>query len=125
MILLAIFHSVTEAHLVCAYLRSRGFRPFLADENTLNVNPFYTMALGGARVLISKQEKVAADHALKEYAQFSYAEVESSRCPGCFSENILPEPAYPKEFYTLFRCFDCDQIWDDRHLKNINPGHIE
>jgi hypothetical protein len=125
MILLAVFHSITEALLACAYLRSRGLSPFLADENLLNINPFYAVALGGIRVLINPYEKAAADLALNDFVRFSSSGDDISVCPVCFSDNVLPEPSEPKDFYVLFRCFDCDHIWDDRHLKNINPGHIE
>lgn len=125
MVLLAVFYSVTEAQVACAYLRSRGFAPFLADENTLNANPFYTLAIGGVRVLIREQEKCAADCALQEFSRLSDSVEEPYRCPICLSDKVLPEPERPKEVYAHFRCFDCDHSWDDRHLKNINPGHIE
>ncbi len=125
MIVLAVFYSITEAQMACAYLRSRGFAPFLADENILNVNPFYTLAIGGARVFIREHEKCAADRALQEFARLSDSIEDSSICPICLSNKVLPEPERPKEVYAHFRCFDCDHSWDNRHLKNINPGHIE
>ena len=125
MTLLAVFNSLNEAHLACAYLRSLGFSPYIPDENTLSVNPFYNQALGGVRMLIHEAEKEVAADALDEYSGLHLSSEAFSLCPSCNSNNILKDPITAKEYFAHFRCFDCDYVWDDRCLKNINPGHIE
>ncbi len=122
---LATFFSITEAQVALAYLRSRGISAFLADEHILSVNPFYNLAVGGIKIQVSEGEREAAEAVYKEFLAGTGEAVSSACCPVCFSENTLEVPPKTKEYYSLFRCFDCDHEWDDRNLKNLNPGHIE
>jgi hypothetical protein len=122
---LATFFSVTEAQLVLAYLRSRGISAFLADEHILSVNPFYNLAVGGIKIQVYESERNAAEEAYEGFLSGTEEASASGFCPECRSENILEVPPRIQEYYRLYRCFDCDHEWDDRNLKNLNPGHIE
>lgn len=123
---IAVFMQVTEALLVKAFLESRQIPAFLADEHILSVQPFYAPAIGGIKLNVHPRHEAEARRLYAQYEAGTLAHVhEIPPCPACASDNVLPLPPAPQLYYNEYRCFDCDHRWDDRHLHNLNPGHIE
>ena len=124
---IATFHLVWEAGLVKAFLESHRVPCFLADENIVSVNPFYASAVGSIKLNVHPDHEELARRLYREYLDGSHGRqpVEVPDCPACHSDAVLPQPGSPGVYYTEYRCFDCDHRWDDRALRNLNPGHIE
>ena len=131
-----------EAYMVQAYLESQGIRTTLKDEFTVQVNNFYSNAIGGVKVMVKEDDFNDAMKLLQEGGYLnpeekSEAEVEiintttnKSQCPFCHSGNIgkkrdpnilmLVLALLLGIIFPLFRktyvCFDCNKEW--KYVKN-------
>ncbi len=82
------------AHLDLAKLNDEGIECFLKDENTVSVNPVWSNAVGGIKLLIHKSdlEKVNSVLGANEYSNLQNAfdeQVESQLiCPNCGSAEV-------------------------------------
>lgn len=123
----ATFYQVLDAQLAKAFLESRNIPCFLADEHILSVQPFYASAVGGVKLNVHPQHLGEAQRLYAEFVAGTHEHVhtEVPDCPQCGSDSVLALPPHPTVYYREFRCFDCDHEWNDRHLHNLNPGHVE
>jgi len=48
----AVFSNYVEAHIILGKLESENIRAWLKDENTITVNPLWTQALGGIKLMV-------------------------------------------------------------------------
>ena len=107
-------------------LESMGIDCFVRDELTVQVNNFYSNALGGIKLQVKESDFDDAREILKEQfdlkADYSESKV---KCPNCGSGNIegkglngkislvilmitgLPIPI----FKSKLKCFDCDGVF--------------
>jgi len=129
-----------EAHLAKGYLESNGIETFIKDEFTVQVNNFYSNAVGGVKLLTKKSD---FDKSIQLLKDVDYIKNENSKnnfkvdiqkldettnkaiCPYCKSENIgrnknfniLAVPIYfvlgsVFPIYKLsYQCFDCEKVW--------------
>ncbi len=120
----------TEAYPLMARLEEEGIESFLADENTVSVQPFLSNAVGGVKVNIKEIDSKKALLILKELNRDNKKEEKKledkwnkdferveAYCPECESANIYQEklPLY-KTILTAFQakqnyCADCGHIW--------------
>lgn len=91
-----------EAHMVKTYLESEGIDTEIRDEMTINVNPFYSNAIGGVKLLVKKEDYCRGIETLKKGGyvkepgivvkniEILYIEkgFNEKNCPFCKSENI-------------------------------------
>ena len=137
----------TEAHVVKGYLESNGIDVFLKDEMTVQVNNFYSNAIGGVKLQVREPDYEQGIQLLREggYLKDKSANtneevkiVEFARiadqkvCPFCGSDNFgkskkLSWPIIPLYlilnimfpiYKPTFKCFDCSEEWK---LKKISP----
>jgi hypothetical protein len=66
MMTIASFSKPEEAHLLRMRLEDAGIPAYLRDENTIQVDWFYSNALGGVRVEIAEEDLDAAKAVLAE-----------------------------------------------------------
>jgi hypothetical protein len=125
-----------EAHLAKCLLESFGINVIIEDEYTVQVNNFYSNAVGGVKLLVEETQVENALSILKEgeYIKPQYQKPKikfekfsseyKEKCPYCESTNIikkknwnyakfivmlfgLPTPFCKKKYF----CFDCDNDW--------------
>lgn len=126
-----------EAHIAQGFLESEGVDSILTDELTVQVQNFYSNAIGGVKLQVKQEDIEKASSILKNggYTGLeSWKEAETvveikstdkNRCPFCQSENIgkskkvdyLTIAVYfvLGAFFPIFRlnytCFDCGKVW--------------
>jgi hypothetical protein len=134
----ATFNFPYEADTASLFLESNGMACHLKDDNMVQVNPWYSNALGGVKLMVNTEDRDKAVGLLQlggylnEKAQRNIPneevvkwERERTKCPFCESTDIgkskqLSILAIP--FYFLisfflpiyrgaFRCFDCGKHW--------------
>lgn len=126
-----------EAHLAKAFLESSGIDVIIKDEFTVQVNNFYSNAIGGVKLFV-ESDKV--DEALLLLQDGGYIEINKTDekeqievfskeyeklCPYCQSTNIVkkstagyifilsilflgfPFPFLQRKYY----CYDCSKEW--------------
>jgi len=74
-----------DAHLLMAKLESEDIECWLQDENTVTVNPIWTNAVGGIKLLVTKQDFGCAYEIFREVENNRKQSVE---CPKCKGHNI-------------------------------------
>jgi DNA-directed RNA polymerase subunit RPC12/RpoP len=84
---IATFTYPLEARLSQAKLESEGIPSFVADENIVSANQFYSLAVGGVRLQVKESD---AENALRilgmaQEVQSDLIEDSEERCPGCHS----------------------------------------
>ncbi|MCK9305245.1 MAG: DUF2007 domain-containing protein [Bacteroidales bacterium] len=129
-----------EAHMAKGYLESEGIETLIQDEMTVQVNNFYSNAIGGVKILIRDKDYEEAlkilkkggyiieqnkEEGLKIETYNIKSESEKYKCPYCGSENI--ERAKRPNFLAVigvliintffpfyqryYHCFDCKKEW--------------
>ena len=127
----------SEAHMVQGYLASEGIESVLKDELITQVQPFYSNAVGGVKVLVREEDEAAALQVLEKGGYLHPEKLEKvevvfrtsatnvRQCPFCQSENIgkkkLPDVlmllvsvvfgAIFPVFKRVNKCFDCGKEW--------------
>lgn len=98
-----IFSSPIEANIVKGRLEAAGIHCFLADENTLTLNPLYSQALGGVKLHIMEDDLEKADSLLSQDVQLEVEDVPEGTmvCPVCGSSNVGFGGATRKRFGIL------------------------
>jgi Putative prokaryotic signal transducing protein len=136
---IARFRDVPVASMVKGALESAGIQCFLADDQMINTNWFYSNALGGVKILVSPADFDAAKEVLEQPIpeRIAFAEgeeYEQPKCPKCGSlnvsfQNIDEATAFGSAWigiplpYTLDRweCKDCEAIWKDDDEADAHP----
>lgn len=126
-----------DAHIAQGFLESEGVESILKDELTVQVQNFYSNAIGGVKLQVKPKDIEKATSILKNGG---YTGIESwkatetvvvmestnkKQCPFCQSDNIgkskkvdyLTIGVYLVlgTFFPIFRlnysCFDCGKVW--------------
>ncbi|NLT02614.1 MAG: DUF2007 domain-containing protein [Bacteroidales bacterium] len=134
----------TEAHMVQGYLASEGIESVLKDENITQIQPFYSNAVGGVKLLVREEDVEVALQVLEkggylhpekvEKVEVVYRtkETDEKHCPFCQSENVgkkkVPDVlmllvsvvfgAIFPVFRRVNKCFDCGKEWVYRKKPN-------
>lgn len=128
-----------EAHLAKAFLESEGVDSEIRDELTVQVNNFYSNAVGGVKLVVREEDydrgvevlikgdylnNIAKPAPVIEYVLVEN-DFDATCCPFCKSENISikKEPniwtvvvllvasiAFPI-FKRSYKCYDCEKQW--------------
>jgi hypothetical protein len=59
-VIVARYLDATDAHVVCSCLQAAGLDAMLGDANLVQTNALWSIALGGARVLVPQAQVDAA-----------------------------------------------------------------
>jgi len=74
-----------EAHILLGRFQDAGLTCWLKDENVVTVNPLWTDATGGIKLMVAENQ---LEEATNLYAQYSAEKKEAFTCPSCNSGNI-------------------------------------
>jgi hypothetical protein len=84
-VILQSFNNYMDAHLLLARLESEGIDCWLKDENTVTINPIWTNAVGGIKLMVKSEDFSRASEIFKETEALRKGSVE---CPNCKGHNI-------------------------------------
>ena len=104
-----------DAHLLMAKLESEDIECWLQDENTVTINPILTNAVGGIKLLVTKQDLGRAYQIFKEIENNRKQSVECPKCKGHNVELVSTPRKAANWFSAIFNlgvekvnhCFDC------------------
>ena len=87
------YRDLAEAYVGRSLLESAGIPAWIADENLVRMDWFYSNLVGGMRLQVDERDEVAAREILEERAPetITYGEEEvyvQSTCPKCGSDEI-------------------------------------
>ncbi|MBM3416055.1 MAG: DUF2007 domain-containing protein [Bacteroidetes bacterium] len=83
-VLLKSYPNYVEAHIAKGVLEEAGIGSWLKDENTVTIDPILTNAVGGIKLMVSKDEAQKALDILNTLRREQKAAV---TCPKCGSHN--------------------------------------
>lgn len=83
--LLQSFTNYIDAHIIAGRLEESGIHCWLKDENTVTVNPLWTNALGGIKLMVAEDQLEEAKKLLSDYDAERRA---AMKCPVCGSSKI-------------------------------------
>jgi hypothetical protein len=89
LVTIATFIYPHEAAILKSRLESEGISCFMKDENTLQVQPFYTNAIGGAKVQVKDDDVIRANKIVEEY----YANMKNANPPEITEEEYMHDDA--------------------------------
>ncbi len=138
-VLIRRYRDLPEAAVAQSILESAGIESFLADENLVRLDWFYSNLIGGIKLLVHQDDAQSANALLDEAGPEKFAvegvgEYELPRCPACGSPDTsldglnkpvtfgamiltnLPIPITRKGW----KCHACGHRWeenDDPHSK--------
>jgi len=73
------FTYATELAIIRGRLESEGIECFVKDELTIQMNPFYSNAIGGIKLQVKKDDAVKAIEILKEEGYITDKDIEPSK----------------------------------------------
>ena len=138
MVLLISFTYPHEAHMAANYLESEGVLTTIQDELTVQVDNFYSNAIGGVKLLVNQDDYQIGQALLikggyiqpqakiepPEIVPFT-ATTNIKECPFCHSKNIginrtphivsiilmfIMHALFPF-FKKRYYCFECEKTW--------------
>lgn len=118
---LRTFQNYFQAHILLAKLQDAGVTCFLKDEFTVTMDPILSNAVGGIKLIVSKEDEAKAIALIKQSDQDFR---DSFVCPCCKRKNIVLVPKqsasnlfvalltwilgnYAISAKNVYRCADC------------------
>jgi DNA-directed RNA polymerase subunit RPC12/RpoP len=129
------FTNYIEANILLGRMQEEGINCWLKDENTVTINPIWTQAVGGIKLMVAQ---VQAERAKDILAQIKTDKMEQNACPQCGSENVefVSTPRKAVNWFTalfgfflgdhavagskVYHCFDCGHEFTAMEERNID-----
>ena len=110
-------------------LQEEGINCWLKDENTLTLNPIWSGAMGGIRLMVAETQAERAADLLTKYKQERKAQ---TPCPNCGSTEteFISSPKKPMNWFAAlgsffagdyalaakrnWNCFTCGKEWEKK-----------
>jgi Zn finger protein HypA/HybF involved in hydrogenase expression len=84
-VLLQSFTNYIDAHIVMGRLEQEGIRCWLKDENTVTINPIWTGAVGGIKLMVPQDQWERASELVQRFMKEKKSRLS---CPNCGSHDI-------------------------------------
>lgn len=136
------FQDLPEALLSKSILDSAGIESFLADENLVRIDWFYSNLVGGIKLLVRAEDadtagKLLAQETLGKFDVDGVGEYKQPRCPQCqsldvaFDElnkrvacgSVLFAGSVIPENHEHWKCNTCGQQWKDSASASTRRQH--
>jgi len=132
-VILQSFNNYIDAHLLMGRLESEGVECWLQDENTVTINPVWTNAVGGIKLMVKREDFVRASEIFTETENNRKHAVE---CPVCKRHNVelVSTPrktsnwisaifgflfvSYAMPADKVYHCFDCGHEFESAEETN-------
>ena len=82
---LSYFTNYIDANILLGRMQEEGINCWLKDENTVTINPIWTQAVGGIKLMVAQSQAGRANEIL---AQIKNDKREQTVCPQCGSQNV-------------------------------------
>lgn len=133
-VLLKSFTNYIDAHIILGRLQEEGIHCWLKDENLITINPIWTNAAGGIKLMVAEDQwKAAQNHLI----YFDEEKRNRFHCPYCNSGNIelISSHREPANWLSVlagffffnyampvkvWHCFNCTKEFDEPVEKNEN-----
>ncbi|HEY0059908.1 MAG TPA: DUF2007 domain-containing protein [Flavisolibacter sp.] len=79
------FTNYIDANILLGRMQEEGIHCWLKDENTVTINPIWTQAVGGIKLMVAASQ---ADRAREILTSVQAVQAEENRCPQCGSGNV-------------------------------------
>ncbi len=79
------FTNYIEANILLGRLQEEGISCWLKDENTVTINPIWTGAVGGIKLMVATQQATRAGEIIQSIKNITQ---QQNRCPQCGSGNV-------------------------------------
>lgn len=136
------FSDTLQANIVKGLLCSHGIECFLSDENIVNLNPLYNVAVGGIKLNVFEKDIQCISEILQAENMAPDADAPDTNhtkqitCPKCQSQNVsyggsvkrkfgyfdvlIPFllMVYPFSMRKAYHCFDCGHEFRKNQIKN-------
>ncbi len=130
-VMLRRFRDLPEASIAKSILDSAGIESYLADDNLVRMDWFYSNLIGGIKLFVKQQDVEEANNLLNQGVPEKFevdtpGEYEQPRCPKCQSFDVsfdgLDKPAsYAGMFINLpipftntgWKCHACGHSWKE------------
>ncbi len=127
------YSNYIDANIILGRLQNDGIDCWLKDENTVTINPIWTNAVGGIKLMVADADAKNATELLNQYRAEQKLQ---TVCPRCGSHNVefISTPRKPGNWFsvfigflltsfappveTVYHCFDCKYEFilpDDTH----------
>jgi len=80
-----VFMNYIDANITLGRLQGDGIDGWLMDENTVTINPIWTTAVGGIKLMVSEAD---ADTAICLLNKYRDEQKQKIVCPRCRSHNV-------------------------------------
>ncbi len=125
------FRDLPEAMLAKGVLEGAGIECFLADDNIVRMDWFYSNAIGGIKLQVSPENAESAVQILEQPIPENFevegiGDYQQPHCPKCSSlditfNNLKESVAYPSAALGLpmpihekaWKCMSCDHRWEE------------
>ena len=131
-ILVQAFSNYIDAHILLGRLQDAGIKCWLKDENVVTINPIWTNAAGGIKLMVAENQFEEAENLLKKFIR---ERQEQFVCPHCGSGNIdnISSNREPANWLSVllgllafnyampvktWKCFDCQKEFKEPHEKD-------
>lgn len=107
LITISQFQYSAEAQIIKGRLEAEGIEAFLIDEYTIDTDPLVSIAIGGVKLKVWKQDKKVAEEVLQSISEFSLDdEGNAIECPKCNSEKVRYYTSITdfKSFFSFIIC---------------------
>jgi DNA-directed RNA polymerase subunit RPC12/RpoP len=121
------FTNYIDAHIIMGRLQDAGINCWLRDENIVTINPIWTQATGGIKLMVAEDQLNDAKNLMADYRA---ERRQKYTCPYCGSGNIELISSNREKMnwlgfllgliafdYALavktWRCFDCQKEFDE------------
>jgi len=121
-VILQSFTNYIEAHILMGRMEEEGIRCWLKDENTVTINPIWTNAVGGIKLMVAKEQ---LERALALQQQYVQEKRMVFYCPKCGSNDIefISSPRKALNWFSaLIGAIGFDKEW---HCFNCNADFKE
>ena len=126
-VILRTFQNYFQAHILLTKLQDAGVTCFLKDELTVTMDPILSNAVGGIKLIVSKDDEAKAIELINRSEEEYRATLV---CPRCKGKNILQVPkqsasnlfvailtwilgSYAISAKNVYRCSDCGYECDE------------
>lgn len=96
------FPDYIEANIIAGRLQSEGINCWLKDENTVTINPVWTTAVGGIKLMVAQVQAERAIELLKEYRKEKKTIIKCARCGSDNVELVTTPRKATNWFWTFF-----------------------
>lgn len=140
-VVLRTYDSYIPANMMLQRLEEEHIRAYLQDEHTVTINPIFSNAVGGIKLMVHQEQ---LPRALELVTGFENAYRQAAACPQCGSHNVhfVTQQSNPTNWFTaifswllgsyamtvknVYHCFDCtfefEDIPEEKRMEHPESG---